>query len=173
MGSSPLTRGKHDVLHSTCLGERLIPAHAGKTPSGAVICAASWAHPRSRGENDGRGAHARRPGGSSPLTRGKQLRGPAQVIHIGLIPAHAGKTRPPNQPSYPTQAHPRSRGENVLGTPTKPSDRGSSPLTRGKLLKQVAYNLMQGLIPAHAGKTAGRRVRHGIQGAHPRSRGEN
>ena len=55
-GSSPLTRGKldDDVRH----GEkpRLIPAHAGKTLTICSWPASRQAHPRSRGENDRRGA---------------------------------------------------------------------------------------------------------------------
>ena len=50
---------------------------------------------------------------------------------------------------------------------------GSSPLTRGKL--QVANQVASAhrLIPAHAGKTCGRRDARWDRGAHPRSRGEN
>ena len=51
--------------------------------------------------------------------------------------------------------------------------RGSSPLTRGKLLPLADVRFANGLIPAHAGKTyAGGRGR-GRSAAHPRSRGEN
>ena len=50
-GSSPLTRGK-PVRASRCLARLgLIPAHAGKTPRANTPRPASWAHPRSRGEN--------------------------------------------------------------------------------------------------------------------------
>ena len=71
-GSSPLTRGKQ-AGHRLCLRYRgLIPAHAGKTLGWGGRWVASWAHPRSRGEN--RVAHRTnaRPAGSSPLTRGKR-----------------------------------------------------------------------------------------------------
>ena len=50
-GSSPLTRGKP---HSSALdahGQRLIPAHAGKTVIVSVLADTKRAHPRSRGEN--------------------------------------------------------------------------------------------------------------------------
>ena len=52
----------------------------------------------------------------------------------GLIPAHAGKTR---------------EGVQVLGEAG-----GSSPLTRGKPVKEQNAKKISGLIPAHAGKTA-------------------
>ena len=50
---------------------------------------------------------------------------------------------------------------------------GSSPLTRGKPIGIGKRNDSAGLIPAHAGKTAGRRDRAPAGAAHPRSRGEN
>ena len=72
-GSSPLTRGKRCSLPRSRRRAR--------------------AHPRSRGEN----IHNAQAGdlvcGSSPLTRGKLgMRGPPRPP-LGLIPAHAGKTR--------------------------------------------------------------------------------
>ena len=50
-GSSPLTRGKHDVRDRRLPGRGLIPAHAGKTRTRASRRPLSRAHPRSRGEN--------------------------------------------------------------------------------------------------------------------------
>ena len=50
---------------------------------------------------------------------------------------------------------------------------GSSPLTRGKLSRAIKVETLEGLIPAHAGKTT-RTTWQGIHpAAHPRSRGEN
>ena len=51
-GSSPLTRGKLARAERRRGGERLIPAHAGKTEATALVSEANTAHPRSRGEND-------------------------------------------------------------------------------------------------------------------------
>ena len=93
LGSSPLTRGKRDEFHDLAWPDRLIPAHAGKTDSVCPAPHLSWAHPRSRGENCSPQADRRRCPGSSPLTRGKLgMRGPPRPP-LGLIPAHAGKTR--------------------------------------------------------------------------------
>ena len=50
---------------------------------------------------------------------------------------------------------------------------GSSPLTRGKLCECVGRRPCDGLIPAHAGKTAPYQPRFTSVRAHPRSRGEN
>ena len=91
-GSSPLTRGKPVELQTGAGLGGLIPAHAGKTPTGHPAASRHPAHPRSRGEN--RTAAAAHPisAGSSPLTRGKHTSRVPGVTPAGLIPAHAGKT---------------------------------------------------------------------------------
>ena len=70
-GSSPLTRGKRARHSGLLYVSWLIPAHAGKTPTGALARGLCRAHPRSRGENDVSTGKQRRYVGSSPLTRGK------------------------------------------------------------------------------------------------------
>ena len=131
-GSSPLTRGKPDVGPTSFARPRLIPAHAGKTAALVDTIRPRRAHPRSRGENPLRYRDRDHPRGSSPLTRGKHRQRILGLPHIGLIPAHAGKTSAPMSSSPVTPAHPRSRGENgevyYLGEAVD----GSSPLTRGK-----------------------------------------
>ena len=112
-------------------------------------------------------------GGSSPLTRGKQVLVVAAQFSVRLIPAHAGKTS-----GYPAiggqqAAHPRSRGENHRVLPRLPSADGSSPLTRGKRFSTCVLAASARLIPAHAGKTYRSLQRTPIRRAHPRSRGEN
>ena len=51
LGSSPLTRGKHDAANLADRLNRLIPAHAGKTLWRHRVVGDIGAHPRSRGEN--------------------------------------------------------------------------------------------------------------------------
>ena len=51
--------------------------------------------------------------------------------------------------------------------------KGSSPLTRGKLIRRDTRKAQCGLIPAHAGKTLRLRKEAPRERAHPRSRGEN
>ena len=113
MGSSPLTRGKPLLEDAADTGERLIPAHAGKTKRITYLKRLTRAHPRSRGENwralmisagdigsspltrGKRLAHVQRYAdnlGSSPLTRGKPVTSRPSSVSRGLIPAHAGKT---------------------------------------------------------------------------------
>ena len=91
----------------------------------------------------------------------------------GLIPAHAGKTARPRESRQRRRAHPRSRGENPTTGPLAARGSGSSPLTRGKPQHVPGDRLRDGLIPAHAGKTARRADTWEGSRAHPRSRGEN
>ena len=172
-GSSPLTRGKpyRRIDGSTSPG--LIPAHAGKTWGCGTLGSRWRAHPRSRGENLDGYRETYEEWGSSPLTRGKLLGPKVSMSPHGLIPAHAGKTSAPHATAARSWAHPRSRGENHHDALLIPGDPGSSPLTRGKRLREQPQQTRHGLIPAHAGKTApaGERIRG--EWAHPRSRGEN
>ena len=172
-GSSPLTRGKLRGATGAHADRGLIPAHAGKTPSVDVAVSFSGAHPRSRGENRVRRCARGWWLGSSPLTRGKPRYTVGPMGVHGLIPAHAGKTRRRGSATRRGRAHPRSRGENHRIKSVAASVTGSSPLTRGKHQDDQAQYLRTGLIPAHAGKTRGRRGCSCCGRAHPRSRGEN
>ena len=84
-GSSPLTRGKRRVRDTRDRRARLIPAHAGKTPSNHSTRKPKPAHPRSRGENKNRAASAAPTSGSSPLTRGKHFLTCAFIAQIDQI----------------------------------------------------------------------------------------
>ena len=152
-GSSPLTRGKLSLAASRRTPRRLIPAHAGKTIYPDPSRSALEAHPRSRGENTAIARTVTDTMGSSPLTRGKHRAGRFGGVHVGLIPAHAGKTSAPPRWARLRRAHPRSRGENGRKGGAMPG------FTR--------------LIPAHAGKTWAWSRRARPPRAHPRSRGEN
>ena len=172
-GSSPLTRGKRAWLQRWIGCGRLIPAHAGKTSQRGGPLFYSEAHPRSRGENP----DSCKPGvycvGSSPLTRGKPILAAGLAAGVGLIPAHAGKTPGPRVSLRRSEAHPRSRGENLDSANPHFRTRGSSPLTRGKPRPQAWRLYARRLIPAHAGKTATPSAASAATTAHPRSRGEN
>ena len=92
---------------------------------------------------------------------------------MGLIPAHAGKTRFRCIPAPARGAHPRACGENEIRCTGSVSPIGSSPRMRGKLLRVGPGAVTSGLIPAHAGKTSGFRISVGPSRAHPRACGEN
>ena len=172
-GSSPLTRGKRTRQASPRNRQRLIPAHAGKTDRAWRRGVHPQAHPRSRGENFTCLATTVVSSGSSPLTRGKPDQHGVVSPTVGLIPAHAGKTRAKTSSTSPSRAHPRSRGENPMDSDRYFQIGGSSPLTRGKPLTRRNLAPTCRLIPAHAGKTRNRLIPPQLQEAHPRSRGEN
>ena len=173
LGSSPLTRGKPFRGCRCYYARGLIPAHAGKTTRTCARFPPPWAHPRSRGENMASALQTWGDEGSSPLTRGKRRLLISHRKRLGLIPAHAGKTRAATVSVIHWRAHPRSRGENTYQACVGRAFAGSSPLTRGKPPLTALSPKTTRLIPAHAGKTGtwpspGRRT-----WAHPRSRGEN
>ena len=111
-GSSPLTRGKPTSTIEGAWGNRLIPAHAGKTQIYDLGYYRERAHPRSRGENLAPMMMRFGTAGSSPLTRGKHGNRPHPGRTFRLIPAHAGKTLALIPTRGRNAAHPRSRGEN-------------------------------------------------------------
>ena len=172
-GSSPLTRGKRWRAVRTRCACRLIPAHAGKTARQWTRLLRSWAHPRSRGENEKVTGERYPYPGSSPLMRGKPRRRASSSNGSRLIPAHAGKTAGERVLGGVHWAHPRSRGENRAGVHDPERAVGSSPLTRGKPPSMATSAGCAGLIPAHAGKTWRRGAGRPTRRAHPRSRGEN
>ena len=152
---------------------RRIPAHAGKTSTRRESRLPFGAHPRSRGENPIRSRTLAAASGSSQLTRGKPGAGLELDLRPRLIPAHAGKTAFSGPPRWGFSAHPRSRGENPHLVSVVRMDEGSSPLTRGKRKNGVSAPGLDGLIPAHAGKTLHHPGCTKMRPAHPRSRGEN
>ena len=172
-GSSPLTRGKPSFSSPSRQSTRLIPAHAGKTLSHTTHLTPLTAHPRSRGENVNDYFVNYCVEGSSPLTRGKPWSARRRGSRRGLIPAHAGKTGARPRRRLGSPAHPRSRGENGECARQGPASLGSSPLTRGKLLREDYVPTKRRLIPAHAGKTGTMPGAGPSLWAHPRSRGEN
>ena len=112
IGSSPLTRGKRQLMRRCPFRLGLIPAHAGKTLADCRLQRSHRAHPRSRGENPVWAVINISWLGSSPLTRGKLARTRGAPSTGGLIPAHAGKTAHAQPTPSPGWVHPHSRGEN-------------------------------------------------------------
>mgnify|MGYP000888283941 CR=1 FL=1 len=152
-GSSPRMRGKPGQRLQHRGAGRLIPAHAGKTRYEGAEPLACAAHPRACGENRHEIACNNAHDGSSPRMRGKPISLPTAPNLRGLIPAHAGKTRLDRPRRYTLWAHPRACGENMFHLSRLTRRPGSSPRMRGKRELREADALVQGLIPAHAGKT--------------------
>ena len=72
--------------------------------------------------------------GSPPQVRGKPPEDEIERVYIRITPAGAGKTRFDRLVEIQYGDHPRRCGENVLPERTEPSNRGSPPQVRGKLV---------------------------------------
>ena len=111
--------------------------------------------------------------GSSPLARGAPWPTRAASSTPRIIPACAGSTRSARTHPRSTGDHPRLRGEHLdiiiehAGVP------GSSPLARGARGCVLALLLAERIIPACAGSTGGAELELGVDGDHPRLRGEH
>ena len=131
----PRTRGENAgalIPSGTVAGS---PPHTrGKRSSLIRSTASCKAHPRTRGENGMQQLLFPPQTGSPPHTRGKQNGQKDWELHLRLTPAHAGKTKTQVYKGCTRQAHPRTRGENVIGNLWDNPELGSPPHTRGKLI---------------------------------------
>ena len=172
-GSSPRVRGKLKRVKIGDVTAGLIPACAGKTTTTRRTCRTAWAHPRVCGENALLKSSAEILPGSSPRVRGKRQPDRCLVVEVRLIPACAGKTRAMVDWEINRRAHPRVCGENGLCRDRRRRDGGSSPRVRGKQPQAFERAVVDGLIPACAGKTEQSRWHRLRRPAHPRVCGEN
>ena len=153
-GSSPHTRGARGGVGAVADPGGIIPAYAGSTTSSFMMEDRAWDHPRIRGE------HFVDPFlfvlvvGSSPHTRGAHpLPRPARLGR-GIIPAYAGSTPTTRPVAIWNLDHPRIRGEHG-GLPfCRVGGAGSSPHTRGALIRGSPRGRSPRIIPAYAGSTS-------------------
>ena len=152
---------------------RTIPACAGETHSPSPSESAHRVHPRVCGGNLERAAVPAAVGGPSPRVRGKldPVRGGAG--DGGSIPACAGETRTPSEPSPRRRVHPRVCGGNPLPASRPCSSRGPSPRVRGKRRRPHRAALLGGSIPACAGETSSTTPASPVRQVHPRVCGGN
>ena len=172
-GSSPHARGGLGVQDGGALGDRLIPACAGRAVQSHRNTPPSTAHPRMRGEGAIQRMGETGIRGSSPHARGGQDRLQPRHPQRRLIPACAGRAGLPMAdhrrcPAHPrmrgegrsagttadkhSAAHPRMRGEGGLGKKVSVKTRGSSPHARGGLCGRSSSRPGTRLIPACAGR---------------------
>ena len=153
-GSSPHTRGAPPLrpLHWRRAG--IIPAYAGSTKIAQKGKGMAADHPRIRGEHAPLMATCRSSPGSSPHTRGALARPHRRHTDARIIPAYAGSTPRRTAPDWKPRDHPRIRGEHPLGVGDPLVDLGSSPHTRGALLRGDGLRGVPGIIPAYAGSTS-------------------
>jgi len=109
--------------------------------------------------------------GSSPLARGGQRLRAHRRQRPRLIPARAGRTVYTRDSGSSNQAHPRSRGADLVDDGGTRTTLGSSPLARGGRATSRPPRARERLIPARAGRTRRTSPASGPCGAHPRSRG--
>ena len=110
--------------------------------------------------------------GSSPLSRGIQIRLSEPLVKARIIPALAGNTVSGSGRGIWCQDHPRSRGEYLASSTVGHGQGGSSPLSRGIRLWFGVVLPVVGIIPALAGNTHAWTHTPRIMWDHPRSRGE-
>ena len=92
MGSSPHTRGAHDLLPRLERFVGIIPAYAGSTTRSGTTSSSTRDHPRIRGEHKEAFDKYESLWGSSPHTRGAPPFSWAGLSAPGIIPAYAGST---------------------------------------------------------------------------------
>ena len=154
------------------MAKRIIPAHAGNTQSLLSHDQGLKDHPRSCGEYLEWNELMIYIKGSSPLMRGIRQHSLIVGWSLGIIPAHAGNTRPKMAGLLAHQDHPRSCGE-YFGKIGEAVDRvGSSPLMRGILFSSASARPYSRIIPAHAGNTKISHCKQPLVQDHPRSCGE-
>jgi len=111
--------------------------------------------------------------GSSPHTRGA-LSCRAHRWRIGwIIPAYAGSTVEIPAASFPSEDHPRIRGEHGSNSATTIWSTGSSPHTRGAREWEWQGSPSRWIIPAYAGSTPTNPTGSAPLRDHPRIRGEH
>ena len=171
-GSSPRMRGIRLVPTVYITSGRFIPAHAGNSGARRGLDPAGPVHPRACGEFTSTGGTAVSRYGSSPRMRGIR-RAVAEVPPAGrFIPAHAGNSLRQRRAGSMRAVHPRACGEFIGFDPDVAPGNGSSPRMRGIPFLQRQHFLIRRFIPAHAGNSFIRSVRHILKAVHPRACGE-
>ena len=115
--------------------------------------AATWDHPRIRGEHSCFEYEGSTGDGSSPHTRGALRPAPHSALSPRIIPAYAGSTGCRCSLRAVSKDHPRIRGEHPRAPVTTVHGAGSSPHTRGARRCIVPGRWVRRIIPAYAGST--------------------
>ena len=171
--TSPHTRGELVWRIPTEDAHGNIPAYAGRTGCPKNPARLRQKHPRIRGENTPQHLAGGRITETSPHTRGEHRRSVFMRARQGNIPAYAGRTDAKAEKTAQLEKHPRIRGENSGAATRFGLYSETSPHTRGELSHPEPQVLIDGNIPAYAGRTWFR-VRCAVATRkHPRIRGEN
>ena len=171
LGPSPRVRGSHDERLSRDVGERSIPACAGKPSIWPVVAYPARVHPRVCGEAGGARGVGAGEWGPSPRVRGSLGRDAGARADRGSIPACAGKPSSTPAQSVAAQVHPRVCGEAPASAALPPSRR-VHPRVCGEAKPKVKHRYMpRGPSRVCGEATAGSRGSGRWNGPSPRVRG--
>ena len=171
-GSPPRMQGKEvQGLFQDLVGG-ITPAYAGKRGSGSLPRSCRRDHPRVCGEKISQTRRNLPLGGSPPRVRGKDQACSRWRYPDGITPACAGKSCPPQAPTFTRQDHPRVCGEKMFGKNSNIQDVGSPPHVRGKGEVEAGKESVDRITPACAGKSRSGQTTPQHQRDHPRVCGE-
>ena len=157
-GSPPRMRGKGNGATAGVTFVGITPAHAGKRMLPHSLPGCLRDHPRACGEKIVIGYMEWKGWGSPPRMRGKGVVALELGVNARITPAHAGKSPTLSEWQFLTKDHPRACGEKLVMYWRHGGLLGSPPRMRGKG-DSVAEELAQyGITPAHAGKSAQKRL---------------
>ena len=155
-GSPPRMRGEDIFPDGLPCAVRITPACAGKSGPAAWHRWACRDHPRMCGEKCPPGKFFFMTVGSPPRMRGKGGDHTDDEEDHGITPACAGKSCPPQAPTFTRQDHPRVCGEKTSFQTACRVRCGSPPHVRGKAGRQLGIGGLVGITPACAGKSVRR-----------------
>ena len=165
-------RGKVFAIYLVVYQTGITPAHAGKSLLDNLEHHRGQDHPRACGEKYQPAGGCRHRRGSPPRMRGKAESHSPMLAHLGITPAHAGKSCRQTFRRVSGKDHPRACGEKYF-MPRLPSCAlGSPPRMRGKDVGVVRFQTWAGITPAHAGKRSFTNVFSSRKKDHPRACGE-
>ena len=110
--------------------------------------------------------------GSPPHTRGAQNKSMGRGGTSRFIPAYAGNAAAVQRRADAESVHPRIRGERPADIEIGRMSVGSSPHTRGTLIRIHPDTDRRRFIPAYAGNASATQPTAGETPVHPRMRGE-
>ena len=173
VGSPPHMRGKVNVHGAQRLKLGITPAYAGKSGRKADHHPRWRDHPRICGEKWGAISSVASSAGSPPHMRGKVSMKTPLRIFLGITPAYAGKSHPPEFPGSAQWDHPRICGEKPSAACQLCKLTGSPPHMRGKVTISSIRRMETGITPAYAGKSGhARQLALRAEGSPPHMRGK-
>ena len=171
-GSPPRVWGKGHRNSQSDYQRGITPACAGKRARPSPCRSQSRDHPRACGEKRVGSLASVGLSGSPPRVRGKACRCPPLDTNQRVTPACAGKSAGTGSRSGASWDHPRLCGEKPVTVRCIFLNLGSPPRVRGKDPETTPPSPVQGITPAHAGKSGCRWCSRSRSKDHPRACGE-